>query len=221
MNTNKVKYKIISSYEEWMKLISNDEFIVHNVDIFNNSLIQVFYSSKEEMFEGSNQCNIPIASFVTAQARLKLLNELNKLDKRVLYYDTDSIIYISRENEYEPALGDYLGQFTNELEDKEHIIEFVSAGPKNYAYKTNTGKCQCVVKGFTLNYISSQKINFDSIKNIVLNDQSEKIHVDQLKFTRNKHNWEINTSVILKKYGFVYDKRILLLDNYETIPYGY
>ena len=163
-----------------------------------------------------------IAAFVTCQARLKLFREMHKLGQRVLYFDTDSIFFISRPGEYEPKLGDYLGEFTNEIDPSEgqYIKEFVSAGPKNYSYRLNTGVTHCTVKGFTLNYQASQKINFETMKRIVQTDQSEKITVDQLKFLRDKHDWSISTSVIQKQYGFVYDKRVVKED-FSTVPYGY
>ena len=44
-----------------------------------------------------------------------------------------------------------LGEFTNELDDGDHITEFVAAGPKNYAYNTFKGKQCCKVRRFTLN----------------------------------------------------------------------
>ena len=42
-----------------------------------------------------------------------------KLGQRVLYFDTDSIFFISRPGEYEPKLGDFLGEFTNEINPSE------------------------------------------------------------------------------------------------------
>ena len=46
-----------------------------------------------------------------------------------ILFDTDSIIFILKENRYEPELADYLGKFTNELKGDNYIEEFVSAGP--------------------------------------------------------------------------------------------
>jgi hypothetical protein len=97
---------------------------------------------------------------------------LEKLDRRVLYYDTDSVIYVSRPVSYDPPLGDYLGELTDEQDAGEHIVEFVSGGPKSYAYKTNKNKETCKVRGFTLNYKKSQLINFESVKDIVTDPQS-------------------------------------------------
>ena len=72
---------------------------------------------------------------------------------------------------YSPPLGDYLGDLTNEINPKDgnHITCFVSGGPKNYAYNLDTGKTCCKVRGFTLNFRNSQKINFDSVALMVKN----------------------------------------------------
>jgi hypothetical protein len=77
-----------------------------------------------------------------------------------------------------------------------------------------------IVKGFTLNYIASQTVHYESIKEIVSNDRSKKLMVDQYKFKKNKHDWNVFTEFIKKQYGFVYDKRILN-DDLTTLPYGY
>jgi len=76
--------------------------------------------------------------------------------KRELITDTDPIIYI--QDDAEPPLidcGDKLGSMTNELQPGEFIEEFVSGGPKNYAYTvvggTDTSKTHkktvCKVRG--------------------------------------------------------------------------
>ena len=68
----------------------------------------------KDQFEGGVKTNVAVAAFVTVQARLDLYKELEKIDRRLLYFDTDSIIYVSRPQENEPVLGNYFGQFTNE-----------------------------------------------------------------------------------------------------------
>lgn len=118
-------------------------------------------------------------------------------------------------------MGDGLGELTNELDGAdEFIVEGVFSGPKNYCYKTSSGKTKCVVKGFSLSHVSSLKLNFESLKQVVLDDRAKRIGVEQLKFTRDKNSWDIKTSVVEKMYRFVYDKRVLT-ENYETLPYGY
>ena len=130
------------------------------------------YQYKEEFVEESGRTNVVIAAYTTctAQARLKLYSYLKQLGPHALYAATDSVVYTSR-----PELGDYLGDLTDEVPDN-RIIEFVTSGPKNYAYKIarpdkdgNTTICK--VRGITLNYKNSLTINFDTIKDMVINNR--------------------------------------------------
>lgn len=58
------------------------------------------------------------------------------MKERVIYFDTDSAIYIQKCGQ-PPAVTcvDKLGDMTNEHGPDEYIEEFVSGGPKNYAFK--------------------------------------------------------------------------------------
>ena len=41
-----------------------------------------------------------------------------------------------------------------------------------------------------------------------------------MKFVKNKKEWNIKTKIEKKKYGFVYDKRVLFED-LTTLPFGF
>ena len=60
---------------------------------------------------------------------------------QVLYYDTDSIIYISPMGEHliTPDISGDLGEWSLELPLDDYITEFASAGPKEHAIKTASG----------------------------------------------------------------------------------
>lgn len=90
-----------------------------------------------------------IAAFTTAYGRLKLYSYLEQLQERVLYYDTDSIIYVTKEGERRLDLGNYMGDLT-EL-DGDSRKEFAAAGPKSYAYQTCNNKVVLRVKGIPSN----------------------------------------------------------------------
>ena len=111
-----------------------------NFHILTNDMIQLEWIYKQDYQPEDNNTNIYLATFTTCWARLKLYRVLEQLIRNVLYYDTNSVIYVSRPGQYDPPFGDYLGELTDELDSGEHIVEFVSGGPKNYAYKTNTNK---------------------------------------------------------------------------------
>jgi len=70
-----------------------------------------------------------------------------------MYCDTDSVIYIQPRGETQMIeTGDILGNMTSELRPSEAISEFVSGGPKNYAYRVldsvtgTVGKTVCKVR---------------------------------------------------------------------------
>ena len=159
---------------------------------------------------------------IRVNGRLKLYEEIERLGDRIVYFDTDSCIYISNEGreQEDPTLGNFLGQHTNKLPEGQHIVEFVSGGAKNYAYKTNTGDTKCTVKGISFNRIVSLKVHFETMKHIVTEEPNAKISVPQLKFTRDNKLWTVRADEGEKNYGVVYDKRVLVA-NFNTLPYGY
>jgi len=67
-------------------------------------------------------------------------------------------------------VGNYLGELTNEISrEQKHIVEYDSGGTKNYAFRTVDGSEVCKVRGYTLNYTNSQLVNFDAVKDLVVN----------------------------------------------------
>ena len=94
-------------------------------------MVELRYECNNNFVEPNAKTNVVIAAFTTAYARLKLYGVLDQLQERVLYYDTDSVIFVSKPDEPEPLLGPYLGQL-----NEGHITTFISGGPKNYCYKT-------------------------------------------------------------------------------------
>ena len=220
MNTDKTKCKFVKNPFELNNILYNDQFEVKDILFPSDHIAICYYKEKVEMHWVSNQTNVVLAAFVTAQARLKLYSELIKFGRNVVYFDTDSIIYIK--GGYEPTCGDYLGMFTNEIDPNEgtEIIEFASAGPKNYSYKLDTGITHTKVKGFSLNYASSKFIDFEKIKSIVSSKDDTTESIEQNTITRNKKNWTVQTKTFNKMYRQVYDKRVIK-DDLTTVPFGY
>jgi hypothetical protein len=125
--------------------------------------------------------------------------------------------------------GDRLGDMTDELKSGEYISEFVSAGPKNYAYKIcecGSGNVQtvCKVRGITLNYNASRLVNFDVIKDMILNGRQNDtvtVHTDK-KIKRKKRGAgvAIITEPEEKIYRVCFQKKRRLNDN-TSVPFGY
>ena len=202
-----------------------NEHVVFDVHIINDEAVEVRFKKEEEFEEPNNKVNVAIAAFTTAYARLKLYDLLDLLQERVLYYDTDSVIYVHKPGEPDPPLGDYLGDLTNELKGDDHITSFVSAGPKNYAYQTVNGKFETKIRGFTQNYATLTKLNHNIIKELVClyvdpQEESEKVTVTRDNIVRDSKEKKIYTKKQKKDYRVVYNKRVVK-ENYETVPYGY
>ena len=228
------KTKIIKDVGTLYNLMTDKSKEISDFHIMNENIMEIEFKNAADFESLSSKTNPVIAAFCTSWARIKLWFAMNDLGSRVLYHDTDSIIFSTNINEYMPSLGNYLGDLTNELSCgnlgcKERncsghwIIEFISCGPKNYAYKLNTNQVVCKVRGFSLNFTASQVINFDSMKEILdswLQNDVSKLKTIKTEIRRNKHNCTVYSKQVEKHYGVVYDKRVVYND-YKTVPYGY
>ncbi|MET0103898.1 MAG: DNA polymerase, partial [Sedimenticola sp.] len=192
-----------------------------NFHILTNDIIQLEWAYKTESQPEDNKTNIYLATFTTCWARLKLYSVLEQVNRRVLYYDTDSVIYVSKPGESDPPLGDFLGDLTSELPPSQFITQFVSLGPKNYGYRTNTGQETCKVRGFTLNFTNSQLINLETMDNLLTDPQHTAIAItNPHKICRDKRKRKLYNREEQKTYQMVYTKR-RKIDNYDTEPFGY
>ena len=119
------KPEFITSEAEFLKILSRDN--IENLKIENiylsNKVVHLatYVNSDEKNREGSSQ-NVAIVSFTTSLARLKLYKALDLLGERVLYHDTDSVIWVD-DGGVNFSSQDGLGNFKNEFEKKEKKIE--------------------------------------------------------------------------------------------------
>ena len=214
------KTEIVHQPKRFIELLYSDEFEVCDARIVNDDMVEVQYKSTEEFVEQNNKVNVVIASFTTAYARLKLYDLLDLLQERVLYYDTDSVIYVHKPGKPDPPLGNYLGDLTDEL-NGDYIMSFVLGGPKNYAYHTKKGKTETKIRGITLDYAATGKLNHHVVRALVhlhTNcDTDAKVTVDMpFKITRDKKEKNIVTKKMKKDYRIVYNKRVIT-ENYATL----
>ncbi|EFN88601.1 hypothetical protein EAI_10829, partial [Harpegnathos saltator] len=131
--------EIVRTREHLLSLFTSPEDEIINILPVNDDVIYFTWQLRQEALVPSSMTNIVKAAYTTAQARLKLYEYLEKLDRRVLYYDTDSCIYVSTgdPNEYELRTGKFLGDMSDELENYgqgNYIESFISGGPKFYSY---------------------------------------------------------------------------------------
>ena len=103
------------------------------------------------------------------------------------------------------------------------ILEFVTGGPQNYAYRIarpdrdgNTTICK--VRGITFNYKNSLAINFDTIKDMVINNRDDvKTVRDDYKILRPQ---ETTYRTSRQRLQDSLRQRVVMQD-YSTRPYGF
>ena len=77
-------------------LIADSALDIRTLRLCTDDILEaVFTSVKENVVKGT-KTNIFVAAFTTCHARLKLYKSLDTLQKQVLYYDTDSVVYKRR-----------------------------------------------------------------------------------------------------------------------------
>ena len=125
-------------------------------------------------------------------------------------------------------MGDHLGEFTSELKTGDHIVEFAAAGPRNYGYRTKDRKVEWKVRGFTLNAHGQEQLNFDLLKQNVIDevtkpeDDPREIRVHNLrKIKRDVNTKTLQTVEETKRYKVVFDKRAVDPETFRSYPYGY
>lgn len=244
--------KITHSYSEFLKWVCDDNVVDKQFNFINAE--SVILSGKDNLqTQFPNQKGSVIhAAFVTCWARLELLKALQLMGTDAFYGDTDSMFYLSRLVRrllgLEPPMGDNLGDLGSIFDSAETFItEFAAMGPKNYAYKDNSGKVYGKVRGITFNVTSSLKVNLQVMKDVLKEslaihqrgdpEEMEKrldpvsglfdkrIRVE--RFTMKKGNpcepYDIAPEIAFRTWRGVMDKRVIDFTSSEllTYPYGF
>ena len=98
-----------------------------------------------------------------------------------------------------------------------YITEYVSNGPKNNAYRTGDGILVVNVNAFTLNFVVSQQLTFDIMKEMAISEQGEHIIGTESRKIR-KDLKRHQTHQLL--YQRNCDKRVRDAHNHSSLPYG-
>lgn len=235
---DRLNTEFVSDPLQFYRRLNGADIELYDLCILNDDLVEMVYKRKHEYAKENKLTNIFIGIFTTAWARLELYNIMDMLGENVLYVDTDSCVYVNKPDGPKPPLGDYLGNWTNEITPKHgegsYITRFACAGPKNYSYVVNNGKKHCKIRGFTLNFKNSQILNFDSMRNAICKfvnrpssvgkrkkKEDSLTIINECKITREKWTRRLVNKKEVKSYQVVYDKRIVIGKGEDTIPFGY
>ena len=229
---NKLSKTTVTKDPFELRQFLEDPKIEAYVDELSDDMFLITYNTKEEFIEEHGSSNVLLSLWTTSAARIHLLKLLQKVDStsgcEILYMDTDSIIYVHPED-YDPlTTGPHLGDLTDECEGKK-IVEFVSAGCKNYAMKLINKNNPNVepeyvlkIRGFTLDYNTCLLLHYETFKQKVLNfcKDFEPIVVKYDNCLRpNLKRGHVYTVPLEKKYRPVISKGIVNA-KYEVVNFG-
>ena len=143
---NQFRTEIIATHKRHRELM-NGKYNRADFDIINDNMCVATYHCNDKYSEHYRSI-VYVTAFVTVYARLKLFSALELLDDKVLYFDTDSVMYCSPTDSHILPVDNSgtLGAWADEMKKS----------PKTYALKSSSGKIDiCKAKGFTLSYKNS------------------------------------------------------------------
>ena len=138
--SNMSKMAYITHYEKLYNFLTDQTKVIKDFHVLDMGMVVMEYVQSEEFQEPDCKTNVIIASMCSTYACLKLWSIMNQLGSRVMYHDTDSMIYSSYPGQWKPPTGKYLGDLADELACHQigclgssmghWIVEFVSCGAK-------------------------------------------------------------------------------------------
>ena len=231
---NLPQVRICKEYHEYWELVEDDSIELTGEFSPNPDTIVVSYQLKDDEKADPGNTSIAIASFVTSYARLHLYKYMDMVDSighdRLLYFDTDSIIFVRKPGDPEIETGDFLGELTDELPSGARCVRFVSGGPKNYGYEyllaDGTTKTVIKTKGMRHNCKTMGMFGLDKMEEIVKDFAtqpeprvSREVRLPQTVFRSAWNTHEVRTVSTDKRYRVVSNKKWILGN--ETRPFGF
>ena len=186
--SNLSSYDFVKDYNMLICKLNDPTTASKNWHIINENTVELRYENLTDYNIEAEYISEITGVFTTANARMRLYNMLEWLDpSQICYCDTDSVMFVYDKNNSkhkeplndkpneEPKLpiglrfGKGLGEWEDEMKEGDWIVELVVGGAKSYAYRTHKGKIVVKQKGITLDHANETRVNFESIKQMVLN----------------------------------------------------
>ena len=229
--TNLMKTKMLNDPSQLWEILFDKRYETHAINVMTEEMLMIRYQTAALEFEEvMTNTNVVIAAFTTGHARLKLYSYMKILDDRVLYTDTDSIIYKTRPSSdvYMVPLGPYLGDMTDEITSKygknARIIVFACTGPKSYGIMIDKGDgtlpiCEVKSKGFYLDYATGQLISMNKMIDMAKNKCASVVTTG--RGIRRTKDHQLVTRTVTKTIRNTANKRKCIPNTYITCPFGY
>uniref|UniRef100_A0A1I8FRH2 DNA-directed DNA polymerase n=1 Tax=Macrostomum lignano TaxID=282301 RepID=A0A1I8FRH2_9PLAT len=194
--------EIVDSYEAWLQRLTDPSIKVKSCEPIGESFMMLEYKPR---FGGAGErafkyANVPIGVFTTSHARLRLYEALEGLGTRVIYADTDSVVYrCSRASTSLRAVRVWGSGLTRYL--------LAAACPKLYRYVVEKpdGSLYSVLKCKGIRVTPEISEREDELQEILRHGGT--VRLPQAQFRRDKASCTIRTLEMDKTFQRVMTKR--------------
>jgi hypothetical protein len=214
---------IIGERSPLLKLLTSPSVQVTSIKTDLGSKLLVNY---KDLKATSSNTNVIIAALTTSHARIILYQMLHLVGRNCLMFDTDSVLYKQRRGTKIMQTGNYLGCLTDERDSfgkNSEIIEFCSAGPKNYCLKVKLEDGSFIesrkIKGITLKANNTEQTSMDTLKKLI-NGEADDVTVKLINKIQRSSGFEVISTDSTKRIRMVYDKRVIIPGTYDSLPWG-
>lgn len=235
---NLTQTKICYEYKDYYEVLNDVNKVIKGELMVNDNCLLINWEYVNDDFVENKNTAIAISSFVTSYARIELHRKMEEIDKernRLLYVDTDSMIFEYAKGEDKPMIGDYLGDLSDEIAkdygDNAICTKFCSLGPKVYALEIWPENCDepitiFKIKGLTIYKNTLDIISFkimvdladEYVKNEGKTENCSTINIPQMKIFADKLHM-LETHFTNKKLRVFSEKR--RIKGNDTLPYGF
>ena len=95
LRTNKTQVKEFDDPQKFTAFLESDKVDIRYVGVLSEERVEIHYKREVEDDPVAPNLNIFVACFTTCWARLRLYEALDLLQERVVYFDTDSVVFRS------------------------------------------------------------------------------------------------------------------------------
>lgn len=102
---NMLTTSIIKDPEEFLEFVFSDQYEISHFSFLSQDIALVQWRRNKKWVLPPGNVNVFLAAFTTAYGRLELYALMEQLQRRVLYHDTDSVVYVSKQGDWTPHLA--------------------------------------------------------------------------------------------------------------------
>lgn len=209
----------VHGHSQYIKLLSNPviDFSSLRFRQVKDSFYKARYRLKSTREETGLYVNIPMAASVTAHAQSILMNQMFVVgEERVLYCDTDSIIYLRAPTD-PPFTKSGLGNWADEFPG-DNILKYLALAPKSYVMNVEDGDDVFKCKGVRTTEENRRRTPVEKLEGLVAHSffgsGLESIQAETMTIHPNSTNSNVPYATMLTRYGYkkirtVYSKRHL------------